>query len=201
MNAAHSLNILVSRKCVFDRLCTVYDTFHLGRSEKCEIVLPDPFVSRFHAKVSWKDKVAIVFDLNSRNVTRVNDVPIEGPKELSNGDVLQIGPFRCDVFYDIGSAFRAAADFSNETLMGNTIGENVEANRPVLTVAQQRVYEAFLQGLSEKEVAAQLGVSVHSVHNHTKSIYRAFNVNSRAQLLAHPPAATDFSDTEGGAEE
>jgi len=60
--------------------------------------------------------------LNSRNVTRVNDIQIEGPKELSNGDVMQIGPFRCDVFYDIGSAFRAAADFSNETLMGNAIG-------------------------------------------------------------------------------
>jgi len=57
-------------KMCLDRLCTVYDTFHLGRSEKCEIGLPDPFVSRFHAKVSWKDKVAIVFDLNSRNVTR-----------------------------------------------------------------------------------------------------------------------------------
>jgi len=92
------------------------------------------------------------------------------------------------VFYDIGSAFRAAADFSNETLMGNAIGENVEANRPVLTVAQQRVYEAFLQGLSEKEVAAQLGVSVHSVHNHTKSIYRG------VQRQCESPTAGASSD-------
>jgi DNA-binding NarL/FixJ family response regulator len=39
-------------------------------------------------------------------------------------------------------------------------------------------------GLSEKEVALQLGCSEPSVHAHTKRLYRKFDVSSRAQLIA-----------------
>jgi DNA-binding CsgD family transcriptional regulator len=39
-------------------------------------------------------------------------------------------------------------------------------------------------GASEKEVAAALALSTHTVHDYTKALYRAFKVRSRSELLA-----------------
>lgn len=43
---------------------------------------------------------------------------------------------------------------------------------------------ALAEGLSEKQVAARLGISAHTVHEYTKALYRRFGVQSRAELLA-----------------
>lgn len=48
----------------------------------------------------------------------------------------------------------------------------------------QRTLELLLDGLSEPEIVARLGLSPHTVHDHVKRLYRHFRVNSRAQLLA-----------------
>jgi len=47
-----------------------------------------------------------------------------------------------------------------------------------------RVLEQLLPGHSEKQVAAQLGYSPHTVHTYVKAIYKHFGVNSRSELLA-----------------
>jgi DNA-binding CsgD family transcriptional regulator len=39
-------------------------------------------------------------------------------------------------------------------------------------------------GLSDKEIAARLAVSPHTVNHYTKAIYRLFGVQSRAALIA-----------------
>lgn len=43
----------------------------------------------------------------------------------------------------------------------------------------------LLAGDSEKQIAARLQLSRHTVHVYVKSLYRHFNVNSRGELLAH----------------
>jgi hypothetical protein len=48
----------------------------------------------------------------------------------------------------------------------------------------QQVLTLLTAGASEKEVATALALSVHTVHDHTKELYRAFKVHSRAELLA-----------------
>lgn len=42
----------------------------------------------------------------------------------------------------------------------------------------------LLRGDSEKQVAAKLGVSQHTVHVYVKSLYRHFGVSSRGELMA-----------------
>lgn len=49
---------------------------------------------------------------------------------------------------------------------------------------ERQTLELLLTGASEKEIAAQLGLSVHTVHQYVKAIYRRFDVTSRAQLMA-----------------
>jgi DNA-binding CsgD family transcriptional regulator len=42
----------------------------------------------------------------------------------------------------------------------------------------------LLRGASEKEIACHLGLSVHTVHQYVKSLYRTLGVTSRPQLMA-----------------
>jgi DNA-binding CsgD family transcriptional regulator len=47
-----------------------------------------------------------------------------------------------------------------------------------------QVLDALLEGDAEKQVAARLGISRHTVHDHVKALYRRFDVSSRGELLA-----------------
>jgi DNA-binding NarL/FixJ family response regulator len=44
--------------------------------------------------------------------------------------------------------------------------------------------QLLLGGDSEKEVAAKLGLSQHTVHIHVKNLYKRLSVCSRAELMA-----------------
>jgi DNA-binding CsgD family transcriptional regulator len=52
-----------------------------------------------------------------------------------------------------------------------------------LSPRQRSVLEGLLEGLSVKEVAASLGLSVHTVNDHRKELYRLLGVRSRVMLL------------------
>ena len=52
--------------------------------------------------------------------------------------------------------------------------------------------ELLLSGLVEKQIAARLGLSSHSVHEYVKRLYKRLNVTSRAELAARlAPALFD----------
>ncbi|HMO27523.1 MAG TPA: LuxR C-terminal-related transcriptional regulator, partial [Tepidisphaeraceae bacterium] len=53
-----------------------------------------------------------------------------------------------------------------------------------LPTVQRQTLRLLLIGRSEKQIAAHLGRSRHTVHHHVKQIYRAMNVSSRGELLA-----------------
>ena len=66
-------------------------------------------------------------------------------------------------------------------------GQQIAAGRPDLmgrvSNAQARVLEFLLAGLTEPQIAEKIGRSRHTVHDHTKAIYSALNVNNRVQLV------------------
>jgi DNA-binding CsgD family transcriptional regulator len=55
---------------------------------------------------------------------------------------------------------------------------------PSLPPMQQRVFEQLCRGLSTAEIAKNLDRSEFTIKNHIKLIFKAYNVNSRASLLA-----------------
>jgi DNA-binding CsgD family transcriptional regulator len=69
-------------------------------------------------------------------------------------------------------------------------GQKFDANR--LTPRLSQVLRYLEQGLSEKECASELQLSYHTVHVYVKTLYRMFNVSSRAELLCRP--VNDFLD-------
>jgi tetratricopeptide (TPR) repeat protein len=52
-----------------------------------------------------------------------------------------------------------------------------------LTPGQRRVLHHLLLGMSAKEAAAALGLSVFTIHNHTRKLFEIFGVKSRSHLM------------------
>ena len=65
---------------------------YVGRADDCKIRIPSTNVSRKHCKITLKDKIAFIVDLQSVNGTFVNGAKISKSTMLREGDILLIGP-------------------------------------------------------------------------------------------------------------
>ncbi|QRK05844.1 GGDEF domain-containing protein [Archangium violaceum] len=63
----------------------------IGRSSKAEIQVDQESISRNHACITNTRRGVFIKDLESTNGTFVNDEPVQGEKELRNGDLVKIG--------------------------------------------------------------------------------------------------------------
>jgi len=63
----------------------------LGRGDRAEIRLEDPFASSRHARIYKQGSVMVVEDLDSTNGTYLNEELLESPRPLHPGDRLRIG--------------------------------------------------------------------------------------------------------------
>jgi DNA-binding CsgD family transcriptional regulator len=72
-------------------------------------------------------------------------------------------------------------------LFHEELGPRVEQSLTLFRLAPRlrQTLEALLEGDSEKQAALRLGLSVHTVHEYVATLYRRFEVSSRAELLAH----------------
>jgi predicted component of type VI protein secretion system len=68
-------------------------TLALGRRPYNDVCLDDLTVSGEHAVIRTSDDAVTVLDLNSRNGTLVNGIPVE-KQMLVDGDIIDIGAFR-----------------------------------------------------------------------------------------------------------
>jgi pSer/pThr/pTyr-binding forkhead associated (FHA) protein len=67
------------------------DGLTLGRDEECSVVLDDPNVSRFHARLVFHNASIWVQDAGSRNGVFLNGKRVVRHKQLGPGDELLIG--------------------------------------------------------------------------------------------------------------
>jgi pSer/pThr/pTyr-binding forkhead associated (FHA) protein len=63
----------------------------LGRSPLCQVVIPQPLVSRLHAKIEWTGQGYCLYDMGSANGTFVNGRRLPGPHLLTPGDWIGLG--------------------------------------------------------------------------------------------------------------
>lgn len=62
----------------------------IGRSTRCEITVPDRFLSRRHARLFPTDNGWRIEDLGSRNGTYINGRRVEGPTKIHTGDLISL---------------------------------------------------------------------------------------------------------------
>ena len=74
----------------FEGLCPLT----MGRGTDVEVSLPDPEVSRRHARLETHGKVVYLRDLGSSNGTFLNGRRVTGAIEIRRGDAVDIGTTR-----------------------------------------------------------------------------------------------------------
>ncbi len=63
----------------------------LGRGDRAEIRLEDPFASARHARVFERGNIVVIEDLGSTNGTYLNEELLQTPRPLHPGDRVRIG--------------------------------------------------------------------------------------------------------------
>jgi hypothetical protein len=63
----------------------------LGRGDRAEIRLEDPFASARHARIYEQGNIVVVEDLGSTNGTYLNEELLQTPRPLHPGDRVRIG--------------------------------------------------------------------------------------------------------------
>jgi hypothetical protein len=63
----------------------------LGRGDRAEIRLQDPFASSRHARVYEQGNIVVIEDLGSTNGTYLNEEVLQTPRPLHPGDRVRIG--------------------------------------------------------------------------------------------------------------
>jgi DNA-binding CsgD family transcriptional regulator len=69
-------------------------------------------------------------------------------------------------------------------LVGRSLVSATESSLSKLTPRVRQTLACLIEGDSEKQAAARLGVSPATIHQYVTTLYRHFGVRSRAQLLA-----------------
>ncbi|MCY4020607.1 MAG: DUF3662 domain-containing protein [Chloroflexi bacterium] len=70
---------------------------NIGRDDNNDIVVDDAYVSRHHLQLRWRHGVHILFDLDSRGGTYVDNVSVR-EHQLGDGDIIRIG--RSELVYN-----------------------------------------------------------------------------------------------------
>lgn len=63
----------------------------IGRDPDATVVLSSPSVSRRHATIVVNGGIATIADLQSKNGTRINGIPVDQPRALEDGSVVVFG--------------------------------------------------------------------------------------------------------------
>lgn len=120
----------------------------IGRSEECEIHLPDRQVSRTHARIAWTDDGYTLEDLDSKNGTHLNGQEVRGaPAPLHDGDEIQVALRFKLAFVDAGATAPLTLDSENQGLRLDKDTRQVWINNviadPPLSLHQYRLLEVL----------------------------------------------------------
>jgi pSer/pThr/pTyr-binding forkhead associated (FHA) protein len=122
-------------------------TLSIGRSDECDIALPDRQVSRYHARIFWQGDSYVVEDLGSKNGTHVNGQEVKETTTLQDGDELQIALRFKLAFVDAGATAPLTLNNDNQGLRLDKETRQVWINGiladPPLSLHQYRLLEAL----------------------------------------------------------
>ena len=80
------------------------DSFIVGRSPDCDLVIDMDTVSKQHARIDWHGTNAQIKDLGAANAVFVNGVKVSGMHKLEDNDVITLG--QAHLFFMVVSTLR-----------------------------------------------------------------------------------------------
>ena len=124
-------------------------TLTIGRNADCNIVLDDRQVSRYHARVAWRDDHYEIEDLGSKNGTHLNGREVVDAAPLHDGDEIQIALRYKLAFVDAGATAPLSLEEPPEIglrmeIPTHQIYVNGKLLEPPLSAQQYRLMELVL---------------------------------------------------------
>ena len=98
-----TLVVLTPGKSQGQEIPITFSQFTIGRDAKCNLRPANPIISKKHCAVVLRGNQAFVQDFNSTNGTFVNEVRVEGERELHHDDRLSVGPLQFGVRLDVST--------------------------------------------------------------------------------------------------
>ena len=152
----------------------------VGRGDDVHLQLSDIGVSRRHAALHSVDAQLIVEDLSSCNGTYVNGQRIGEPTVVRCGDDIQIGP--CELRVSLRSARRERSECTTQPIP--PIARSQQSSLlATLSPRERELLPLLAGGLSQRELAAQLGVTVKTIETYRTRIGHKLGVSNRAGLI------------------
>ena len=151
----------------------------IGRRDTSDLVIADPHVSLAHARVKRRQGAVLIEDLGSTNGTFVNNERLTTSRALRHGDVVHFGSVETR-FEDRSS--QLAREDSTEAMDIPQPAEE-ETERPVLSPRQVEVLRYLKQGMTNPQIAAQLGVTERTVKAHCQEVYDRLGVPNRTAAV------------------
>ena len=109
--------------------------------------------------------------------------PVPGLGGVASGEVFCRSAGR-PAFTRRQKAVLSEANALIRPMIGGPLARFADPSPAALPPRVREVLRCFLEGDSDKQVMARLGLSRHTVNQYAKLIHRHFGVSSRAELLA-----------------
>ncbi len=120
----------------------------IGRRQDCDFCIPLMVVSRRHCEINLDSGKVTVRDLQSRNGTQVNGMPIE-EAQVKAGDVLTIGPVKLVTQIDgVPETFDA---YLQDLEHAEEVSEVQQAEEAAAVVSEEQAKEAETQRRAEQQ--------------------------------------------------
>lgn len=152
------------------------DELVLGRRSTCDLVLDDPHVSRAHATIRRQAGAVLIQDLKSTGGTFINGEQIEGSAALKHGDIVRFGQIEAR-FEDRSSSISGDDDTDVVEIETNT-------DKPILSPRQSQVLHYLKVGLTNPEIATELGVTERTVKAHCQEVFDRLGARNRTAAVA-----------------
>ena len=141
-----------------------------------------PSFNDYRRLVAWDHQLTSVFQVSARGAMTCLCLHREArDRDFSGRESRLVAYFHAELSRLIGGALVSALEPSSERLP------------PRL----RQTLNCLLEGDSEKQVAARLGLSPHTVHEYVTALYRRFNVHSRVALIRHVLTRRGQADHKG----
>ncbi|MDF1823004.1 MAG: adenylate/guanylate cyclase domain-containing protein [Verrucomicrobiales bacterium] len=123
----------------------------VGRSDECQIAVPDPRVSRRHAMIRKQDGGFYLFDLGSFNGSYLNGSRVTAAKQLKSGDIISLAEHEFQFQQDGGTITE-----NLDELGGSTIAL-IRSTPVIILVSDIMGYTAMSEAMGADDLAQVIG--------------------------------------------
>ncbi|MEA2271115.1 MAG: transport system ATP-binding/permease protein [Solirubrobacteraceae bacterium] len=157
------------------------DRLTIGRDRSNDVVLEDPNVSRFHAEIVRDGERVALYDLGSRNGTRIDAEPIRHAI-LTAGSEIGIGPYR--LLFD-GRSFHAREERGALRL---------DAERVAMNVKEKQILAPTSLSVEPGEFVAVIGESGSGKSTLVKALAGVTAPSEGSVTVSGEPIASRLTD-------